>query len=106
MIELTQKAVEKLKEFAEAEGVPLSLRISVKGGSCAGFVNEIEFNEVATDNDEVIEQDGIKLLVDQLSLQYLDGTIIDYKELEFGGGFSFNSPLSTGSCGCGKSNSY
>jgi iron-sulfur cluster assembly accessory protein len=106
MITLTPEAVIKVKEIGEAEGLPLSIRAQVRGGSCAGFVNDMCFDEIINDLDEVIEQDGIKIIVDQMSLQYLEGTTIDYSELEFSTGFVFRSDNIKATCGCRKSVQY
>jgi iron-sulfur cluster insertion protein len=106
MIQLTEKAITKIKEIAESEGLQLSIRVKVKGGSCAGFVNDMEFDEITTDLDEIFEQDGIKVIIDPMSLQYLEGAVVDYIESEFQAGFTIKSPQEKGSCGCGKSVSY
>lgn len=106
MIHLTEKAASKLKEFAGAEGLALSVRLKVIGGGCAGFTNDMYFDEQVSDMDEVIEQDGIKLVVDPLSFQYLEDSVIDYMDGQFGEGFKFLNPNVKGSCGCGSSVSY
>ena len=107
MITLTAKAVEKAKEFAEAEGITHNcIRVKVKGGGCAGMTNDMSFDDAKSDMDEVFETDGVKVIVDPLSLQYLDGTEIDYIEQGYSSGFKFNNPNAKGSCGCGHSQSY
>lgn len=107
MITLTPKAVEKIKEIAEAEGISHNcIRVKVIGGGCAGMTNDMTFNEVINDMDEVFEQDSVKIIVDAMSHQYLDGTEIDYLEQGYSSGFKFINPNVKGSCGCGHSNSY
>jgi iron-sulfur cluster assembly protein len=70
------------------------------------MVTDIYFDDLITDSDEVFELDGAKVIVDQFSFQYLDGTVIDYVEGDFESGFKFKSPALQTSCGCGKSQSF
>lgn len=106
MITLTEKANAKLREFAEAEGLDLSIRVKVIGGGCAGFSYDMTFDEVVGEVDEVTDVDGVKIIIDPLSYQYLDGTTIDFLDGPFGAGFKFLNPNTTGSCGCGSSVSF
>lgn len=106
MIQLTEKAITKIKEFAEAEGLSLSIRVKVIGGGCAGFVNDMEFDDNVGEFDEVIKQGEIKIVVDPLSLQYLEGSTIDFIDSQFGSGFKFLNPNVKSSCGCGHSSSF
>jgi iron-sulfur cluster insertion protein len=106
MIQLTEKAAVKIKEIAEAEGLTNMVRLKVLGGGCAGFTQDMHFEDRISDMDEVIEFDGVKLIVDPLSFQYLDGTTIDFLETLSGAGFKFLNPNTKGSCGCGSSVSY
>jgi iron-sulfur cluster insertion protein len=105
MITLTELAVTKIKEISEAEDIGhTTVRISVKGGGCAGFVYDMNYDEKGpTDMDNVIEQDGVKIIVDPMSFQYLDGLNIDYIDGLMNAGFKFDNPNSKGSCGCGHS---
>lgn len=104
MVSLTDKAAEKVKEIAEAEGLlGQGLRLQVKGGGCSGFQYDLYFEEQATDMDQVVDSHGILLFVDPLSLQYLEGTQIDYVESLHGAGFKFENPQVKGTCGCGSS---
>lgn len=102
MIIITDKAQQKLKEFAEAEGLPTTVRLKVLGGGCAGFQNDMLFDDYIGEMDEVFEIDEIKVIVDSISLQYLEDTTIDYLEGQFQSGFKFINPAAT-SCGCGNS---
>lgn len=107
MITVTPKAIEKIKEISEAEGIGHNcIRIKVLGGGCAGMTNDITFDDLISDVDEVFETDGVKLIVDPLSFQYLDSTEIDFMEHSYSSGFKFNNPNVKNSCGCGKSQSY
>ncbi len=104
MISITELAADKVKEIAKSEGLEnQGLRLRVLGGGCAGFQYDLYFEENPTDMDESFESNGIKLFVDPLSFQYLDGTEIDYVETAAGSGFKFGNPNVSGSCGCGSS---
>ena len=104
MIGITKLAADKVKEISEAEGLAgQGLRLRVVGGGCAGFQYDLYFEESPTDFDEHFESNGIRLYVDPLSFQYLDGTQIDYVEGAHGSGFKFENPNVTGTCGCGSS---
>lgn len=104
MIELTEKAADKVKEIAKAEGLEgQGLRLQVKGGGCSGFQYDLYFDETPTDMDQVIDSRGIQLFVDPLSIQYLENTQIDYVESLHGAGFKFENPNVKGTCGCGSS---
>lgn len=104
MISVTEKAINKLKEISSDEGIGhLSVRVKILGGGCAGFTYDMFFDDVSTEMDEITELDGIKIIIDPLSFQYLDGVTIDYLEGLMGAGFKFINPNSTGSCGCGNS---
>lgn len=107
MIRLTNLAASKIKEFAEANNIGhQTIRVSVKGGGCAGMTHDMEFNDSISEMDEVVEQDGVKIVIDCLSFQYLENATIDYVESPLGGGFKFSSPDIKGTCGCGNSVSY
>jgi iron-sulfur cluster assembly accessory protein len=104
MITLTEAAVKKLKEMSEEMEIGhLTIRLSIKSGGCAGFQKDLCFDDITNEMDEITEQDGIKIVVDSVSLQYLEGTTVDYEEGLMSSGFRIESPLSSGSCGCGKS---
>ena len=104
MITITEKAAEKVQEIASAEDLAgQGLRLRVVGGGCAGFSYDLYFEDKPTDLDETFEDKGIKLYIDPLSYQYLEGTEIDYVEGLSGAGFKFQNPNTKGSCGCGES---
>ncbi|MFI5301355.1 MAG: iron-sulfur cluster insertion protein ErpA [Polyangiales bacterium] len=104
MITMTEKASEKVKEIAAAEGLEgQGLRLRVIGGGCSGFSYDLYFEEQGSEMDEEFVAHGIKLFVDPLSAQYLENTEIDYVEGLHGAGFKFNNPNVKGTCGCGSS---
>ena len=104
MITLTEKAAEKVREIAKAESLEgQGLRLRVIGGGCSGFSYDLYFEEKPGEMDETFESNGVNLFVDPLSVQYLEGTEIDYVETLSGSGFNFNNPNITGTCGCGSS---
>ena len=105
MITLTASATQEAKRLIEKEQKPnRALRIGIKGGGCSGMTYVLTLDEAAPKQyDSVLEQDGLKILIDAKSQLYLDGTTIDYKNSLMGGGFEFNNPLAKKTCGCGTS---
>ena len=108
MISITEKAAKKILEIADSEGFAGKwLRVKIIGGGCAGFSYDLYFDtDEPTSMDETFEDKSIKIMVDPLSFQYLDGCEIDYVNMMFGGGFIFNNPNVSSSCGCGLSVSF
>ena len=106
MINLTTAAVQKVKGILEQEKANIpqgGLRIYVQGGGCSGFSYGMVLDEAA-DGDQIFETaDGIKVIVDPMSLRYLEGAEVDYKEDLMGGGFAIKNPNATSTCGCGHS---
>ena len=103
-IELTTKAVEKVKEILSSQDPkPQGLRVAVVGGGCSGFSYQMNFETESNGMDKVFEFDGLKVFVDQASLMYLNGTKIDYLETLEGSGFKFENPNVKTTCGCGSS---
>ena len=104
MILLTESAANMVKKYiADENNANLALRVGVKGGGCSGFEYNLAFDTNREEWDEMFESNGVKILVDTKSLLYLNGTTIDYLNAMTGGGFKFNNPNATGSCGCGTS---
>jgi iron-sulfur cluster insertion protein len=100
----TESAASKVKELIEEEGTPdLKLRVFVTGGGCSGFQYGFTFDETANEDDTLIEKDGVTLLIDPMSLQYLVGAEIDYTEGLQGSQFVIRNPNATTTCGCGSS---
>jgi iron-sulfur cluster assembly accessory protein len=104
MIQMTQKAVEKVKEILDTqEPKPAGLRISVVGGGCSGFNYSMAFETSPGLLDKTYTFEGLSLYVDQASMLYLDGAEVDYVETTEGAGFKFNNPNVKTTCGCGSS---
>jgi iron-sulfur cluster insertion protein len=100
----TDSAAGKVKELIEEEGNnDLKLRVFVQGGGCSGFQYGFTFDELQNDDDTVMEKNGVKLLIDAMSYQYLVGAEIDYKEGLEGAQFVIKNPNATSTCGCGSS---
>lgn len=100
----TDNAAGKVKELIVEEGNPdLKLRVFVTGGGCSGFQYGFTFDEVTNEDDTVMEKNGVTLLVDPMSFQYLSGAEIDYQEGLEGAQFVIKNPNATSTCGCGSS---
>lgn len=100
----TESAANKVKQLIEEEGNPdLKLRVFVSGGGCSGFQYGFTFDEVANEDDTAMEKNGVTLLVDPMSFQYLVGAEIDYQEGLEGAQFVIKNPNATSTCGCGSS---
>jgi iron-sulfur cluster insertion protein len=103
-VELTDSAVSKITELLAEENNPnLKLRTFVQGGGCSGFQYGFTFDEEQNEDDFVIERGGMKLLIDAMSMQYITGAKIDYKEDLMGSSFVINNPQAQSTCGCGSS---
>lgn len=104
MITISNSAKQKIKDLLYEEGNPnLSLRTFVQGGGCSGFSYGFTFDEQINEDDFEISIDEFKLLVDSMSMQYLQGAEIDYKEELMGSQFTIKNPNATTTCGCGSS---
>jgi iron-sulfur cluster insertion protein len=100
----TDSAANKVRELIEEEGnSELKLRVFVTGGGCSGFQYGFTFDEVANDDDTALEKNGVTLLIDPMSYQYLVGAEIDYTEGLEGSQFVIRNPNATSTCGCGSS---
>ncbi|MEM7504787.1 MAG: iron-sulfur cluster insertion protein ErpA [Pseudomonadota bacterium] len=100
----TDSAADKVSELIEEESNPeLMLRVFVAGGGCSGFSYGFTFDEKIEDGDSQIENRGVTLLIDPMSVQYLMGAEIDYKEDLQGAQFVIRNPNATTTCGCGSS---
>ncbi len=105
MISLTGAATQKVKGILEQERESLpqgGLRIYVQGGGCSGFSYGMVLDE-AGEEDQILEVEGVKVIVDPMSLRYLEGAEVDYKEDLMGGGFAIKNPNAKSTCGCGNS---
>ncbi len=100
----TDSAAGKVKELIDEEGNPeLKLRVFVQGGGCSGFHYGFTFDEAVNDDDFQLEKNGVMLLIDAMSMQYLNGAEIDYKEGLEGAQFVIKNPNASTTCGCGSS---
>jgi iron-sulfur cluster assembly protein len=105
MINITDKAIERLSKLKIEEGHPdtHNLRVAVKGGGCSGLMYDLLFDGETSEKDEVFEDKGLKIMVDKKSLLYLLGTTLDYTDGLNGNGFQFVNPNASRTCGCGES---
>ena len=104
MVTLTDIAAEKVQEFMAGQGAEgaVGLRVGVKGGGCSGFQYALALDERRED-DHVFDASGIPVLVDPASMQYVDGSTVDFTESFMGSGFEVSNPNVVASCGCGSS---
>jgi len=103
MIQVTPKAVQKIKEAFAEHSVNGGLRLGVQGGGCSGLSYLFRLETQPRPNDNVYEFDGVKIFIDPKSLLYLDGMTLDYKESLLHSGFAVENPNAQKSCGCGAS---
>jgi iron-sulfur cluster assembly accessory protein len=105
-LNLTEKALGKVREFIAAEGVAPEtggLRVGVMPGGCSGFKYEMSIDESPVEDDMILDIGGVRVFVDPFSAQYLGGVTVDYVQTMQSAGFTFENPNATGGCGCGTS---
>ncbi len=103
MVTLTEVAARKIGDLlSDEEHAQAGLRAAARGGGCSGFQYQLALDE-QRDGDKVFDHDGIKIIVDDQSLQYVDGSTVDYTESLMGAGFQVNNPNVVAACGCGSS---
>lgn len=103
-LEFSENAANKVKQLIDEEGNPeLKLRVFVTGGGCSGFQYGFTFDEAINEDDTSLQKNGVTLLIDPMSLQYLGGAEIDYQEGAEGAQFVIKNPNATSTCGCGSS---
>ena len=102
-ITLTERAARRINEIMAAEPQGSMLRISVNGGGCSGFQYAFDVERARQADDLLVERDGAAVLVDQVSLQYMDGSVVDFVDDLIGQSFKIENPHATASCGCGTS---
>ena len=101
---VTENAAKRIAFLAEQEGnSALMLRVTVSGGGCSGFQYGFEFDSTVNEDDRVAEREGAKVVIDEVSLELLNGAEIDFVEDLMGAYFRINNPNATSSCGCGTS---
>ncbi len=99
---LTEAAANRAQELLSASD-KVALRVGVKNGGCAGMSYTLEYADAVGPYDEVVEDKGVKIIIDPKALMFLLGTEMDFEATKLGAGFVFNNPNQTGSCGCGES---
>jgi iron-sulfur cluster assembly accessory protein len=103
-ISLTDAAALKVKSLLEQEGRDdLRLRVAVQPGGCSGLIYQLYFDERYLEGDETVDFDGVEVIVDNMSVPYLDGASIDFKDTISEQGFTIDNPNAAGSCACGDS---
>lgn len=102
-ITLSETAARRISQIVGAEAGKEALRISVEGGGCSGFSYKFDLDEKPREDDIVVERDGAKVLIDSLSVVYMDGSEIDFVDNLLGQSFQIKNPNAVASCGCGTS---
>ena len=103
MVTVTPKAVTKIREAFQREGVNGGLRLGVLGGGCSGLSYQFKFDVKPRPTDQVLNFDDVKVFIDPKSLVFLDGMTLDWKDSLIHSGFEFDNPHAKKSCGCGTS---
>lgn len=104
MIQVTNSAINKVRDLLVEENLPKAfLRMFVQGGGCSGYQYGFTFDETVNEDDFVVEQEGIKVVVDMISAQYLQEATLDFKDELFGSQFVVRNPNAKTTCGCGSS---
>jgi iron-sulfur cluster assembly protein len=102
-IALTDRAAQHVKNYLANQGDEVSLRVAVKPTGCSGYQYVVEAAEKINTNDQLFESNGVKIVIDDQSFQYLSGTELDYVKEGINEGFRFNNPNVQATCGCGES---
>lgn len=105
VVQISEKAAEKIKYFATKDGITenLGVRVAVKGGGCSGLTYHLEITDKELPTDKVVEQHGVKVMVDKKSYIFLVGTTLEFSDGLNGKGFVFHNPNAKKTCGCGTS---
>ena len=102
-VTVSEAAAKRVAAILSSEPDMGALRVSVEGGGCSGFSYKFDLVETSTDDDIVIERDGTKVVIDPVSIMYMEGSEIDFVDNLLGQSFQINNPNATASCGCGTS---
>jgi iron-sulfur cluster assembly accessory protein len=102
MITMTPEAITKVKAILTERNEEAGLRIAIIGGGCSGFQYQMTLDKAPQADDEIMDMEGLKIFIDSKSLQYLNGTTVDYVDSSNGSGFKFDNPNSKATCGCGE----
>ena len=102
-LSVSGNAAKRIAVLTSAEGPQIMFRIAVNGGGCSGFQYDFTFDDTRTDDDILIEQDGARVVIDQASLEFVGGSVVDFVEGLMGAHFEIRNPNAKSSCGCGTS---
>ncbi len=102
-VRVSASAAKRIAALTAAEGPAVMFRIAVNGGGCSGYQYDFSFDDTRTDDDVLIELDGARVLIDQVSLEFLGGSEVDFIEGLMGSQFEIKNPNAKSSCGCGTS---
>jgi iron-sulfur cluster assembly accessory protein len=102
-VTVTDRAARRIAEIVAGEAAANAFRVSVEGGGCSGFQYKFDLVPGAEDDDLILEREGAKVVIDQVSLNYLAGSEIDFVDDLIGASFRINNPKAVASCGCGTS---
>jgi iron-sulfur cluster assembly accessory protein len=102
-VELSEAAAKRINQIIAKQPGKLALRVSVEGGGCSGFSYQMDLVDARNDDDVVIEKDGAAVFIDDLSLVYMGGSVIDFVDDLMGQSFQIRNPNAVASCGCGTS---
>ena len=102
-VSLSANAAKQINAIMAKQGVDKYLRVAVEGGGCSGFQYKFDFADTPNDDDLVLERDGAKVVIDDMSLEFLAGSEIDYTNELIGSAFKIHNPNATAGCGCGTS---
>jgi len=103
MVSLTHNAAERVRTFLEQRGHGLGLRVGIKKTGCNGYAYIIEYADSVDADDEIFDEQGVKVIVDRKSLELIDGTEVDFVKQGLNEAFKFRNPNVKGECGCGES---
>ena len=107
LVSISEAAAAKVRELLKQEGnEDYALRLQVVGGGCSGFQYRLAFDDQIADDDELMAEDGFKVVIDPLSARYLEGASIDYVEPEMAAGFKIENSNVKSTCGCGSSHAF
>ena len=102
-VSLSANAAKQINAIMAKQGVDKYLRVAVEGGGCSGFQYKFDFADAPNEDDLVLERDGAKVVIDDMSLEFLEGSEIDYTNELIGSAFKIHNPNATAGCGCGTS---
>ena len=102
-VDMTESAARRISKIVAGEPGKTALRVSVEGGGCSGFSYKFDLTDTANDDDIAIERDGATVLIDELSIIYMGGSVIDFVDDLMGQSFQIRNPNAVASCGCGTS---